>query len=1000
MYKANSVKRVLAFAMTAVLTISSVYAADTVSEAASAKAVKSVVLKIGTKKVTKKTYTLKKGKTAKITVLVNPAKAKKSISFKTSKKTVATVSKSGKVTAKKVGTAKITVTVTGKNKKKKSTWVKIKVKQSQATPDETQQPTGEPTETSQPTLEPTAEPTPEPTPFQPIDITAETNPIGVTDAEGNPIYGGDPSVLVDGDTVYLYVGHDVSKAESYNIPEYCVYSTKDLKNWTYHGPVLNMKSVAWADKTAAWAGQVMKYNNKYYMYFCSWNNKDAGKQSIGVAVADSPTGPFVDKGEALVKGSVTTGESSTWNDIDPTAWIETDENGVEHRYLAWGNGKYFVCELNEDMVSVKDINGDGKITFGTQTSGKTSKNVDIIEKDMSNMSYTEAPWIYRRQDENGKYYGKYYLFYAYSWREQMAYTTTDDLLDGTWDGAHVVMEPSVTSNTNHMAVFDFKGKTYFVYHNGSMPGGSGFRRIPCITEIHFEEDGSIKAIPESAAGINGKISHIYSTSGTALAHEHFINSGADGDYPYTKVDVGTYVDPVEEDTQWVITAGKADKSNKDYVSIQSENKPGLYLTANDDKTVTMAQDYNLKAIADTAKRQTFVKKPGLSDSSLVSFESVSQPGMYITIVNGSLALTDGSNKAGATFSVDNKPSAPSDANTENGFSELKVNGKAIDTASEEYNLDVDFQTEEIEIEPVLTDKNGYYTVQMLDEDGNSESSTKLLAGYDELKSSISLEGKKTYIKLIVFAENHAVAKTFTITVTKDFSPFAIKDNIVATYAFEDSTDNATAMLKPATAGNPLDPAKNPVYNYADGRFGKGIVLNGSYGLKLADSKALNLGDSYTISFWMKPDSVGGSADPTLAAGTFKPEYWLSLTFDAKVWSKNGSYFDTPSANVYKAGEWQHVAVSVDGDKVGSKAKTVTANLYVNGKLVSSGDIASGIMTTENSAIYFGVNAWDAYFKGVLDDVMILNRTLSKSEIQVIASGEANVASGGEIQVVN
>lgn len=55
-------------------------------------------------------------------------------------------------------------------------------------------------------------------------------------------------------------------------------------------------------------------------------------------------------------------ETSGWNDIDPTAWIETDSKGVEHRYLAWGNGKLYVCELNEDMVSIKDLNGDGKIT--------------------------------------------------------------------------------------------------------------------------------------------------------------------------------------------------------------------------------------------------------------------------------------------------------------------------------------------------------------------------------------------------------------------------------------------------------------------------------------------------------------------------------------------------------------------------------------------------------------------------------------------------------------
>lgn len=253
-----------------------------------------------------------------------------------------------------------------------------------------------------------------------VSKSAGGNPIGGFDADGNLVYGGDPSVMIDGDTLYLYVGHDISSTDTYVIPEYLCYSTKDMVTWNYEGVVLNMADVSWGNIAAAWAGQVAKHNDKYYFYFCSWDKTDGGKQSIGVAVADSPTGPFVDIGTALVKGSFTTGQTSDWNDIDPTVWIETDEQGVEHRYLCWGNGKLLMCELNEDMISVKDYNGDGQITFG----------VDVKEK-VAPKSFTEAAWIYRRQDENGKYYGDYYIFYAYGWRERMAYATTSDLMNGT-----------------------------------------------------------------------------------------------------------------------------------------------------------------------------------------------------------------------------------------------------------------------------------------------------------------------------------------------------------------------------------------------------------------------------------------------------------------------------------------------------------------------------------------------------------------------------------------
>ncbi len=485
----------------------------------------------------------------------------------------------------------------------------------------------------------------------------EPEEIVLTKCEGgNPLvsdnqdytYGGDPSVLVDGDTVYLYTGHDAStdaevESSIYNIPEYLCYSSTDLVNWTDEGVVMTMDTVEWAgDDTSAWASQVVKYQEKYYLYYCSWDK--SGKQSIGVAVADSATGPFVDIGEPLVRGSITKPATSTYNDIDPTVWVETDENGEEHRYLAWGNSLFYVCELNEDMISVTDVNGDGELTSGT-----TAGEDDIIMRTAGLDQYTEAPWIYRRQDENGEYYGDYYLFFAHQWRECMAYATTDDLLSGTWSDTHLIMYPTATSNTNHMAVFDFQGKTYFVYHNGSLPAGSGFRRTACIVELEFEEDGSVTFMEESASGISGDTVSWTTTDGETVSHETFVNSSADADYPYTDIAIGSALGDTETDGLWVLRAGKADAEQEAYVSIESENKPGLYVTVNSDNSVTLAQDTT--ASEDMAARQTFRTVTGLADREGVSFESVSSPGMYVTLVDGKLAITEGTDKENATFYI-------------------------------------------------------------------------------------------------------------------------------------------------------------------------------------------------------------------------------------------------------------------------------------------------------------------------------------------------------------
>ena len=193
------------------LVIVGLSANDMVSKAAAkgkkTVAIKTVSLKIGKKKVTKKTYKMKLGEKKKLKVSVSPKKGKKTIRFASRNKKVVTVNKSGYLTAKKVGSAKIKVTVNIRKKGtkvsvKKTTWVKIKVAkakipsqkddqdaqekepnhtdtgvtpapdESTQTPSETKKPdaTENPVETEQPTKSPTAAPTetptvtPEPTP--------------------------------------------------------------------------------------------------------------------------------------------------------------------------------------------------------------------------------------------------------------------------------------------------------------------------------------------------------------------------------------------------------------------------------------------------------------------------------------------------------------------------------------------------------------------------------------------------------------------------------------------------------------------------------------------------------------------------------------------------------------------------------------------------------------------------------------------------------------------
>lgn len=528
-----------------------------------------------------------------------------------------------------------------------------------------------------------------------LEKSQSGNPMLGFDENGEILHSGDPSILVDGDTVYCYTGHDTSPGEYYHMPEWLCYSTKDMVNWKYEGVIMKNSDVSWRqDSVSAWASQVAKYNGKYYLYYCTEGNSSVGGgKCIGVAEADQPTGPFVDIGQPLVRNTDTTGSVHSWEDIDPTVWIETDEQGEEHRYLGWGNTRFFICELNPDMVSVKDLNGDNAIKM----------NDDIIVGRINGMddhTFTEAPYYYRQQDDNGQYYGPYYMFFAVDWREQMAYATTDSLISNEWEFGGLLMEPSATANTNHMAVFDFKGKTYFVYHDGSLPHGSGFRRVACVEEFEVNADGTIDPIAMTAIGLTGTKTQIMDYSGEPLAHENFVNPLDDSFYPI--IGKAVSCDGLADilDTEWEINYGKADKTNEQYVSIESNNKPGLYLAVdeNDSAKVVLSQD--AWGTAAEANRMTFISWEGLTGSG-VAFESVSNPGCYLTSTNGVLSLQSNPVPQEATFFVDGDVQIKS-------FQALKTKryyaaGDTLGTDDIKVNLYLDNgETEEVKTEGYTT----------------------------------------------------------------------------------------------------------------------------------------------------------------------------------------------------------------------------------------------------------------------------------------------------------
>jgi beta-xylosidase len=280
------------------------------------------------------------------------------------------------------------------------------------------------------------------------------------------IFTADPAALVDKGRVYLYVGHDEAKegGKDYLMNEWRVYSSCDMQHWTEHPDPVPYTIFKWAGRDA-WASDVTTRNGKYYLY-TTVDHKTIPGKAIGVAVSNSPTGPFVDaRGSALVTNDMTHETPIAWDDIDPAVFVDDDGQA----YLYWGNTVMKYAKLMPNMTEL-----DGPIhTVGLE-------------------AFTEAAYLH-------KHAGKYYLSYSRKFPEETVYMTGPSAT-GPWSYGGVIMEQNSNVKTIHHAIVDFNGKSYIFYHNGKLPGGGEFRRSAAVEELHYGPDGKILPVAQTAQG--------------------------------------------------------------------------------------------------------------------------------------------------------------------------------------------------------------------------------------------------------------------------------------------------------------------------------------------------------------------------------------------------------------------------------------------------------------------------------------------------------------------
>jgi arabinoxylan arabinofuranohydrolase len=287
-------------------------------------------------------------------------------------------------------------------------------------------------------------------------------------------YTADPAPFVYKDTLYAYTGHDEDGSTNFNMLDWRVYSTVDMVNWTDRGSPLSYKTFPWSGGKA-WAAQLTERNGKFYWYVTAGIAAKGNQPAIGVAVGDSPIGPFKDPlGKPLF--------SNSWDDIDPTVYTDSDGQA----YLYWGNPKLYYLKLNADMISH---------TGGLQTIPMTTASFGTRTGDANRTTtYEEGPWFFKR---NNLYY---MIFAAGPIPEHIAYSTSPGPT-GPWTyRGKVISATNSGSFTNHAGAVEYKNKWYLFYHTGKLPGGGGYTRSVAVESFQFNADGTIPVVSMTTAG--------------------------------------------------------------------------------------------------------------------------------------------------------------------------------------------------------------------------------------------------------------------------------------------------------------------------------------------------------------------------------------------------------------------------------------------------------------------------------------------------------------------
>lgn len=363
---------------------------------------------------------------------------------------------------------------------------------------------------------------------------------------------GEPYVF-DG-RVYVYGSHDRFGAPMFCMNDYVCWSAPvaNLGDWRYEGVIYRKNQDPknrWGIRLLFAPDVAVGADGRYYLYYAF-----DFMGIMGVAVADSPAGPFTFYGHVHYSDKTVWGRKKEDSfPFDPGIFV--DDDGKVYLYsgfytpvpgiITGGRRKFeggYVLELEQDMVTIKTSE---KLLFPKEGEGSFAGHEFFEASSMR------------------KYNGSYYFVYSSKNNHELCYAMSDKPTQGFRYGGTLVSQGDLFLNGNtdenhavnylgntHGSLLFVNGKYYVFYHRQT--NQSSYARQACAEEIKMDADGRFFQAEVTSCGLNGSplrgkgtyeariACNLWSKEGTArydgksprkrlVTHPYFTQDKKDGD---------------------------------------------------------------------------------------------------------------------------------------------------------------------------------------------------------------------------------------------------------------------------------------------------------------------------------------------------------------------------------------------------------------------------------------------------------------------------------------